>query len=191
MIDRAVDRLLNRTVSHGPVAVRPEVAAFHAAAPVVDLLVGTPLFRRSFLERLGHGHVDLPRAREGGLDLVAFTIATRFPDLRGTLSAPHFAALGIPVRRLGDDLAIAEAFLDRIDGWIAASAGRLAWCPARRCPSPVMPFAASPGSRAARCWATTSGASSDCGPEGVRMLALAHVMDTPLAGSGTGRGAGG
>jgi len=192
VIDRAVDRLLNRTVSHGPFAVRPEVAAFHAAMAVVDLLVGTPLFRRSFLKRLDHGHVDLPRAREGGLDVAGFTVATRFPDLRGTLSAPHFTALGIPVRRLGDDLAIAEAFLDRIDGWIAASAGRLAWWS----PGEALLI---PGD-AIRCIAGIQGGHALGGDlrrierlraRGVRMLALAHVMDTPMAGSGTGRQAGG
>lgn len=191
MIDRVVDRLLNRTVRRGPFAVRPEVAAFHAATPVVDLLVGTPLFRRSFLGRLDHGHVDLPRAREG-LDIVAFSIATRFPDLRGTLSAVHFAALGVPIGRLGDDLAIAEAFLDRIDGWVADSAGRLAWW------SPDEPLPLS--GDAIRCIAGIQGGQVLGGDlrrvdrlwaRGVRMLALAHVMDTPLAGSGTGHRAGG
>jgi hypothetical protein len=190
VIDRVVDRALNRTVRTGPWPVPPEVAAFHDGLSVVDLLVGTPLFRRSFLPRLDHGHVDLPRARLGGLDVIGFTIATRFNDLRGTLSTPHFLALGIPRAALGDDLAIAEAFLARIDGWVTASGGRLAWWtpPTRH----AVPTA---GHGSVRCFAGIQGGqvvAPDLGRierlarRGVRMLGLAHVMDTPLAGSGTG-----
>ena len=124
MIDRLADRALNRTVGRPLPAVRAEVAAFHASIPVVDLLVGTLLFRRSIDRELRHGHVDLPRARAGGLDLAGFTIATRFPDERGLLSAPHFAALGIaPWGRRPIDLV--EAFVRRLEGWAAASGGRL------------------------------------------------------------------
>jgi microsomal dipeptidase-like Zn-dependent dipeptidase len=191
VIDRIVDRLLNRTVHRGPLPVSPDVAAFHASIPVVDLLVGTPLFRRGVLERLGHGHFDLPRAVEGGLDVVAFSVATRFPDLRGTLSGPHFRALGIPGAHLGDDLAVAETFLDRIDGWVSRSGGRLAW---------FDPAAPAGSSGTVRCLAGIQGGMvlghdlrrvERLRARGVRLLALAHVMDTPLAGSGSGRRAGG
>ena len=192
MIDRIVDRLLNRTVVHEPLAVPPDIAEFHTSIPVVDLLVGTPLFRRGFLERIGHGHVDLARARHGGLDVIDFSIATRFPNLRGTLSAIHFRALGVPRQRLRDDMAIVETFLDRIDGWIAASGGRLAWF------DPALPPTGPAGS--IRCFAGIQGGHALGGDlrnierlrrRGVRMLALAHVMDTPMAGSGSGRLAGG
>ena len=191
MIDRLVDRALNRTVRPGPWPVSPDVAAFHDGLTVVDLLVGTPLFRRGFVARLDHGHVDLPRARLGGLDVIGFTVATRFNDLRGTLSTPHFLALGIPRAALDDDLAIAEAFLARIDGWVTASNGRMAWW------SPGRPAA---GRGPVRCFAGIQGGQvggADLGRigrlagRGVRMLGLAHVMDTPLAGSGTGARAGG
>ncbi|MET1232817.1 MAG: membrane dipeptidase [Candidatus Limnocylindrales bacterium] len=189
MIDRIVDRTLNRTVRAGSWPVPPDVAAFHDGLSVLDLLVGTPLFRRGFLSRLDHGHVDLPRARLGGLDVIGFTVATRFNDLRGTLSTPHFVALGLPPSIFDDDLAIAEAFLDRIDAWVDGSGGRLAWW------EPQVP---APGST--RCFAGIQGGqvvAPDLGRierlarRGVRMLGLAHVMDTPLAGSGTGRMAGG
>ena len=192
MIDRVADRILNRTV--GGLETRPprEAAVLHGAIPVVDLLVGTPLFRRGFLERIDHGHADLPRALEGGLDLVGFTIATRFNDLRGTLSTPHFAALGIPRSALSTDIGIVEAFLDRIDGWVAGSRGRLAWWSAEaRLPT---------SDGGLRCFAGIQGGHA-LGDDlrsidrfrarGVRLISLAHVMDTPLAGSGTGRTGGG
>ena len=141
MIDRLADRALNRTVGRPLPAVRAEVAAFHASIPVVDLLVGTLLFRRSIDRALGHGHVDLPRARAGGLDLAGFTIATRFPDERGLLSAPRFAALGIrPRGRRPIDLV--EAFVRRLEGWAAASGGRLVLA---RSPSSWSPSAATAG----------------------------------------------
>ncbi len=199
MIDRLVDRLLNRTVRPGSWPVAPETATFHAGLTVVDLLVGTPLFRRSFLPRVDHGHVDLPRARLGGLDVIGFTVATRFNDLRGTLSTPHFLALGLPRSALDDDLAIAEANLDRIDGWVAASDGRLTWWADPTSGSDLSPAA---GGRptAIRCFAGIQGGQvvapdlariERLARRGVRMLGLAHVMDTPLAGSGTGIQAGG
>ena len=192
MIDRIVDRLLNGTVLRGPLAVRPDVAAFHASIPVVDLLVGTPLFRRGFVERIDHGHVDLPRAREGGLDIIAFSIATRFPNLRGTLSGPHFRALGVPAARLGDDLAIADTFLDRIDGWVAASEGRLAWwTPGEPVPTERVGVRCIAGIQGGQVLDSDLGRIERLRGRGVRMLALAHVMDTPLAGSGSGRRAGG
>jgi microsomal dipeptidase-like Zn-dependent dipeptidase len=244
VIDRIVDRAFNRTVRSGPWAVAPDVKAFHDGLSVVDLLVGTPLFRRGFVSRLDHGHVDLPRARLGGLDVIGFTIATRFNDLRGTLSTPHFLSLGLSPAALGDDLAIAEAILDRIDGWVAASAGRLAWwapeatgraaatepdealvahsvragdgsrCITRRSRGAGRASLAGGadgagqtggaggqrGRPAIRCFAGVQGGQvvapglrriERLARRGVRMLGLAHVMDTPLAGSGTGREAGG
>ena len=202
MIDRVVDRALNRTVRAGSWPVARDVAAYHAGLTVVDLLVGTPLFRRDFVGRQDHGHVDLPRARLGGLDVVGFTIATRFNDLRGTLSTPHFLALGIPRAALDDDLAIAEAFLDRIDGWVAGSGGRLAWwSPGTADPGGSAPDVLATEHRASlRCFAGIQGGQvvapdlrriEHLAGRGVRMLGLAHVMDSPLAGSSTGRRAGG
>jgi microsomal dipeptidase-like Zn-dependent dipeptidase len=198
VIDGVVDRALNRTLRAGPWPVAPELAAFHERLTVVDLLVGTALFRRGFLPRLDHGHLDLPRARLGGLDVIGLTVATRFNDLRGTLSRPHFRALGIAPSALDDDLALAEALLDRIEGWVADSTGRLTWwqpgasMEADRLDRPMV------DRPVLRCFAGIQGGqvvAPDLGRierlarRGVRMLGLAHVMDTPLAGSGTGRGA--
>ncbi len=200
MIDRVVDRILNRTVRAGPWPVPPDVADLHERLTVVDLLVGTALFRRGFLPRLDHGHVDLPRARLGGLDVIGLTIATRFNDLRGTLSAPHFRALGIAPSALDDDLAIAEAILDRIDAWVADAGGRLTWWQPGGGAGTDGSGEGTVDRAALRCFAGIQGGqvvSPDLGrierlaARGVRMLGLAHVMDTPLAGSSTGRVAGG
>jgi hypothetical protein len=93
--------------------VRPDVVAFHRRVPVVDLLVGSAVFRREFVTRQAGGHADVPRLVAGGIDLVGLSIATRHPDLRGTLSTPQFRALGYPMRRLTTELAIAGAVAGR------------------------------------------------------------------------------
>ncbi len=165
----------------------------------MDLLVGTVLFRRTFLERSSVGHVDLPRLREGGVNLVGMSIATRFPDRRGTLSAAQFLSLGVPARVIGSDMGMIEHMVGRIDGWAALSEGRFrvvrnaADLEAVLAPGgPVGAFIGVQGGqvltgspdRMARALARLRAG-------GVRMVALAHVMDNPLAGSGTGRRAGG
>ena len=199
MIDRIVDRALHTASEPGPHPATHAALDLHGRVPVVDLLVGTVLFRRTFLERSSVGHVDLPRLRIGGVNLVGMSIATRFPDRRGTLSAAQFLSLGVSARVLGSDLAIIEYMIGRIDRWAARSDGRFrvvrsgADLEAVLAPGgPVGAFigvqggqvlAGSPD-RMARVLARLQAA-------GVRMMALAHVMDNPLAGSGTGRHAGG
>lgn len=192
MIERLVGRTLNRVAGPAP-RVTAETAAFHASLPVVDLLVGSALFRRDFLCASTVGHVDLPRARQGGLDLLGFSIATRFPDRSGRLSTPHFAALGIPVRGR-DDLGLVEAFVRRIEGWATASGGRLVLARARE------DLVAVGSDGALRAFVGVQGgqvlgrdlrSAARLRELGVRTLALAHVMDSEIAGSGTGRRAGG
>lgn len=204
MISRAADRALDRLARGAaglPLAVDPEVAAFHAAVPVVDLVIGSALFRPDFLRPIGHGHMDLERARAGGLDLIGLSIATRYPDLRGRLSGPHFRSLGIRPRGRGD-LAIVEAFIRRIEGWAARSGGRLILA---RSAADLRPLAASsaaagdPDAPLGAFIGVQGGQVLDgdlrsverLARLGVRMLGLAHVMDSPLAGSGTGRAGGG
>lgn len=193
VISRSADRLLHTAALDRLPPVPPEVAEFHASIPVVDLLVGTPLFRRGLLRRRRRGHVDLPRLIEGGVDLVGFSIATRHPDPRGTLSTPHFWSLGVPARTLRSDMAIASAFIDRIEGWADASGGRLGLAieatdlpvPGRgRSDEPVRAFIGVQGGHVLEGDAANV---ESLHARGVRMLALAHVMDNALVGSNTGR----
>ncbi len=196
VVSQVADRLLHTVALDRLPPVPPDVAEFHASIPVVDLLVGTPLFRPELLRRRRRGHVDLPRLIEGGVDLVGFTIATRHPDLRGTLSTPHFWSVGVPARWLGSDMPIAGAFIDRIEGWAAASGGRLRLArDAADLPmSGTDPAGVSGG--LVRAFIGVQGGHVLEGDaanverlraRGVRMLALAHVMDNALVGSNTGR----
>ena len=121
LYEAAIDHILHRVAVPRPGPVRPEVAEFHRSIPVVDLLVGTALFHRDLLAARRGGHVDLARLIEGGVDLVGLSIATRFPDLRGTLSAPHLLMLGLPAA--GGQVGLVEALVRRIEGWEAQAGG--------------------------------------------------------------------
>jgi membrane dipeptidase len=215
-IAATVDRALHTTAVQPPYVVRPEVAAFHRSIPVVDLLVGTVLFRPTFLARRRRGHVDLPRLVDGGVNLAGMSIAARYPDDRGVLSSPHLWSLGLPARALGSGMATMAALGARIESWAAASGGRLvlvrsapdldAVLPAQPSGQAVprdSPFAQPELPAAPRPVGLFLGAQGGHGLDGevgnvarlyalgVRMIALAHVMDGPLAGSGSGRRAGG
>jgi membrane dipeptidase len=190
VIARTVDRALHTTAVREP-HVGEGAARLHATIPVVDLVVGTPIFRDGFLIRRRRGHVDLPRVARGGLDLIGFTVATRHPDLRGTLSTPHFWSRGVPVRALRSDRAIAEALLRLVDRWVERSDGRL-----RRVLEADDLDAIGPGTGVVGVLTGVQGghvlggdpvAVGWLAERGVRMLALAHVMDNDLVGSGTGR----
>jgi microsomal dipeptidase-like Zn-dependent dipeptidase len=208
-LSRTVERVLNSTAiaaAHLP-RVRPDVVAFHRRVPVVDLLVGSAVFRREFVTRQAGGHADVPRLVAGGIDLVGLSIATRHPDLRGTLSTPQFRALGYPMRRLTTELAIAGAVAGRIRAWAAASGGRLsivedADAIARIAAGAPRSDGGSVGNRGGRvnAFLGVQGAHVLDGDArnverlhalGVRMFALAHVMDNDVVGSNTGRRAGG
>ncbi len=189
-LSRIVDRLVNTTAARTVPVARPEVVEFHRRIPVVDLLVGSVLFRRQFLDRRIHGHADLPRLQQAGVDLVGLTIATRHPDLRGTLSGPQFLSLGVPVRSLRSNMAIAEFLVRRIRGWAEASDRLL------RLTDLVSGAAAAPrpGGSVGAFIGVQGGHVLDGDLRnvgrlrelGVRMLAPAHVMDNALVGSNTG-----
>lgn len=207
LISRGVDRLLHTVAVREPPPIRPAVREFQAQHAVIDLVVGTPLFRTGFLESAGVGHVDLPRLRAGGVDLVGFTIATRHPDLRGTLSNPHFRSLGLDVRRLRSNMALARALIERVHGWAAASNGALRLVRTTRDLEAVLPpssattgYSPDPGPRPTGAFLGIQGAHVLDGDLrnverlhalGVRMLAPAHVMDNEAVGSNTGRRRGG
>ena len=190
MISRVVDRALHTVSLRPPYVVPGDVLALHRQAPAVDLVVGTALFRRDFLRRRNTGHLDLARLSEAGVRVVGLSLATRFPDLRGTLSAPHFGSLALPGRG-ASNMAVAEALIDRIDSWVERSAGRLRLIRS----SADIAWALEPGDRVAAFIGVQGGHVLDGTPRnverlrarGVMMLALAHVMDNELIGSGSGR----
>jgi membrane dipeptidase len=195
VISRTADRVLHRTALPGQLHASADAAALHTTVPVVDLLLGSAIMRPDFLARRRRGHADLPRLRAGGVDLVGMSIATRHPDLRGTLSTPFFWSQGLPRSVLGSDLAIAEALIDRIEHWAASSGGGLRIVRGREDLDLVGPSAgwlgAFLGIQGGHVLEGDLSNLARLHERGVRMLALAHVMDNGLVGSNTGaQGAG-
>lgn len=73
------DRLINRTIMSPPYTPGPEAEQLHRSLFVVDLHADTLLWNRDLLERASHGHVDLPRLREGHVGLQVLGVVTRVP----------------------------------------------------------------------------------------------------------------
>ncbi|MDP8904269.1 MAG: membrane dipeptidase [Chloroflexota bacterium] len=190
LLSSLVDRRVNRLARAATGAPSATALALHRAMPVVDLVVGSALFRDYFLES-GGGMVDLPRLRTGGVKLVGLTIATRFPDLHGTLSNVHFRSLGLPADRLLSNMAIAEWLVGRVEGWAAGSGGTLAIVRTRadleRCLAPGGPVGVLLGVQGGHVLDGAVANIARLYALGVRMLSPAHVMDNELVGSGTGR----
>jgi membrane dipeptidase len=190
VISRTADRVLHRTSLPGGQAVSAEAAALHGSVPVVDLLLGSAIMRPVFLARRRHGHADLPRLRNGGVDLVGLSIATRHPDLRGTLSTPFFWSQGLPRSVLGSNLAIAGALVDRIEGWAADSGGAIRIVRRREVLDGVGPRAGwlgvFLGVQGGHVLEGDAANVERLHARGIRMLALAHVMDNAVVGSNTG-----
>ena len=169
----------------------PEALEIHRRAPIVDLVVGSALFRDSFVEGGERGHVDLPRLRAAGVNMVGLTVATAWPDKRGSLSRWHFRSLGLPPSAVGSNMAIAEWAIGRIHRWCSESAGGLVVvrslgdldaCLAKG--GPVGVLIGVQGGHVLDGSLVNVGRLRELG---VRMFAPAHVMDNDLVGSSTGR----
>lgn len=166
----------------------------HQRAPIVDLVVGSALFRDSFLGA-GGGHADLPRLWAAGLNVVGLTVATAWPDLRGSLSRWHFRSLGLPASAVGSNMAIAEWVIGRIHRWCSESAGGMAVVRSRAdldaCLVEGGPLGVLIGVQGGHVLDGSLASVARLRELGVRMFAPAHVMDNALVGSSTGRSAGG
>ena len=69
----------NRVANPGPYEVPASVRAIHDKAFVADLHADPLLWGRDLAIRYRRGHVDLPRLREGGIDLQVFGAVTSYP----------------------------------------------------------------------------------------------------------------
>ena len=156
--------------------------------------MGSALFRDSFVGG-GRGHVDLPRARAVGVNVVGLTIATRWPNLRGSLSGWHFRSLGMPAGAMRTNVAMAEWLIGRIEGWCDQSDGGLVIlrtaADLERCLTPGGPVGILLGVQGGHVLDGDLANVARLRAAGVRMFAPAHVMNNALVGSGTGRLSGG
>lgn len=75
----ALDRDLNSVIDHAPYKVSEETQAFHDTLFVADLHADTLLWRRNPSHRHDYGQADLPRLRDGGVNLQVFATVTKSP----------------------------------------------------------------------------------------------------------------
>ncbi|MGI8928385.1 MAG: dipeptidase [Candidatus Limnocylindrales bacterium] len=152
------------------------------------------MFRDSFAAG-GAGHMDLPRLRAAGVNVVGLTVATAWPDLRGSLSRWHFRSLGLPASAVGSHMAVAEWLIARIHRWCAESGGGMvvlrSVADLEACLVEGGPVGVLIGVQGGHVLEGLLGNVARLRELGVRMFALAHVMDNDLVGSSTGRRAGG
>ncbi|MCP4698120.1 MAG: peptidase M19 [Gammaproteobacteria bacterium] len=74
-----IDRQRNAVLVSDTYAVSERTRAFHNAAFVADLHADSLLWGRDLRKRHSRGHADLPRLRDGGVDLQVFGVVTKVP----------------------------------------------------------------------------------------------------------------
>ena len=73
------DAKMNPVLPHKPYPVSDAAKALHADLLIADLHTDSLLWRRNPEKRWNRGHVDLPRLREGGVDIQIFSAVTKSP----------------------------------------------------------------------------------------------------------------
>ena len=73
------DARMNSVVHHEPYPVSKAAKALHADLLIADLHSDSLLWRRNPEKRWDRGHVDLPRLREGGVNIQVFSAVTKSP----------------------------------------------------------------------------------------------------------------
>lgn len=125
------------------------------------------------------------------MNVIGLTIATRWPNLRGTLSNWHFRSLGLPAPALDSNMAIAQWQIAKIERWCSQSDGKLvvirSAADLEKCLTVGGPIGIVLGVQGGHA---LDGDVANVGclkALGVRLFALAHVMDNAAVGSSTGR----
>jgi membrane dipeptidase len=122
---------------------------------------------------------------------VGVTVATAWPNLRGTLSGWHFRSLGVPADQLASRMATAEWLIDRIHRWADESDGQMLVIRSAEdlasCLELGGPLGVLIGVQGGHVLEGEVANVARLHELGVRMFAPSHVMDNKLVGSGTGR----
>jgi len=82
------DEKLNAAGPPQSVAIDIELQRFHQQSFVADMHADSLLWGRDLARRHDRGHVDLPRLREGGVDLQVFSAVTQVPRDMNYASTP-------------------------------------------------------------------------------------------------------
>jgi membrane dipeptidase len=200
-----VDRLVNRIGDVPLPDVSASTAALHADSFVVDLHADPLLWRRDLTRRGTHGHVDLPRLTDGGVDLQVFGIVTKVPVTfsieRNSARTPDAITLlalttGWPRVTWSDLRERALLQAQDLDALVARSEGRLVPIRTRG----DLERLSSANADAIGALLAVEGAHALGDDEdgfdalvaaGVRMIGLTHFFDNAFAGSAHGTAKGG
>lgn len=74
-----IDRQLNPVRQHTAYGVSETAQTLHDTLYIADLHTDTLLWRRDPLKQHDYGHVDIPRLRQGGVELQVFSAVTKSP----------------------------------------------------------------------------------------------------------------
>jgi len=74
-----IDGEFNAVTPHEPYKIKPDVQALHNDLFIADLHADTLLWKRNPAKRHSYGHTDLPRLKEGGVNLQVFSAVTKSP----------------------------------------------------------------------------------------------------------------
>lgn len=74
-----MDDKMNPVIAHEAYTVSEGAQALHDTLTVADLHADALLWRRNPAKRQSRGHVDLPRLRDGGVDIQVFSAVTKSP----------------------------------------------------------------------------------------------------------------
>ena len=74
-----IDAELNPVIAHEPYPVSAAAQRLHDDMFIADLHADTLLWPRNPAKRYDYGHTDLPRLREGGVNLQVFATVTKSP----------------------------------------------------------------------------------------------------------------
>ncbi|SDB74231.1 Zn-dependent dipeptidase, dipeptidase homolog [Belnapia rosea] len=88
----------------------PEHLALHRQLFVADLHADTLLWGRDALRRAARGHADLPRLREGGVDLQIFAVPTNSPPERPAPGRPDDYCVSVEDRNLIGPLSVVQTW---------------------------------------------------------------------------------
>lgn len=128
-----VDRKFNTLVPGNQLVISDSVRRLHATLAVADLHADALLWGRNLLARADHGHVDLPRMREGNVTLQVFSVVTKTPRNmnydRNTGETDNVRLLGLvqrwPLAAVSSLRARAIHQADRLQGFIGKSSGAM------------------------------------------------------------------
>ena len=204
----SVERLANRVSTSEAVPVSERAAVLHARAFVADLHADSLLWGRDLGERSTVGHVDLPRLRDGGVALQAFTVVTQVP---WTINIERNSSNAFDVIRLLAmmhlwpsrtwELRIERAIFqaERLESFAKDSGGKLRIIKTKKDLEDFVAARAADRDVVGGILGIEGAHALDGGPatverlfgEGFRMIGFAHFFDNEYSGSAHGSEKGG